>query len=223
VRRQYHLRGCRPLTPGERDYKHCLYAHLKFCTAPCIQNVTRDQYLDQVRAACDFLEGECHEMQERLGVEKCARLPSHRILKKASRIERFAGRHQPDDQQGKPFAIASPTACPSPLSRKKTSPNWDGCLGCGPTYSHRGLRYLEYQRHLCGRIACKFSERTTGPLQLSPIQNSNQFRGQDDFASISRGPVRRRYSRLFEELRPTTLLVKTNVTARLFITVFASG
>src|SRR5438876_5356997 len=69
VRRQYHLRGCRPLTPGERDYKHCLYAHLKFCTAPCIGNVNRDQYLEQVAAACDFLEGQCEEMQERLQEE----------------------------------------------------------------------------------------------------------------------------------------------------------
>src|SRR6516162_4740002 len=66
VRRQYHLRGCRPLTPNERDYRHCLYAHLKYCTAPCIANVTRDQYLDQIKAACDFLEGQCQEMQERL-------------------------------------------------------------------------------------------------------------------------------------------------------------
>src|SRR2546421_3336770 len=69
VRRQYHLRGCRPLTPNERDYKHCLYAHLKYCTAPCIANVTREQYLEQVQAACEFLEGQCQEMQERLGEE----------------------------------------------------------------------------------------------------------------------------------------------------------
>src|SRR5215469_5179301 len=69
VRRQYHLRGCRPLTPGERDYRHCLYAHLKYCTAPCIGNVNREQYLDQVRAACDFLEGQCEEMQEHLADE----------------------------------------------------------------------------------------------------------------------------------------------------------
>src|SRR5438874_7875304 len=69
VRRQYHLRGCRPLTPTERDYRHCLYAHLKYCTAPCIANVTRDQYLDQVNAACEFLEGQCLEMQERLGAD----------------------------------------------------------------------------------------------------------------------------------------------------------
>lgn len=69
VRRQYHLRGCRPLTPTERDYRHCLYAHLKYCTAPCIGNVTRDQYLEQVNAACDFLAGQCEEMQDSLESE----------------------------------------------------------------------------------------------------------------------------------------------------------
>ena len=66
VRRQFHLRGCRPLTPDERDYKHCLYGNLKFCTAPCIGNVTREQYLQQVFAAVDFLSGQCEEMQEQL-------------------------------------------------------------------------------------------------------------------------------------------------------------
>jgi excinuclease ABC subunit C len=69
VRRQFNLRGCRPFTPGEADYKHCLYAHLKYCTAPCINNVTREQYLDQVNAACDFLEGQCAEMKEQLEME----------------------------------------------------------------------------------------------------------------------------------------------------------
>src|SRR6266536_6225502 len=69
VRRQYHLRGCRPLTPTERDYKHCLYAHLIYCTAPCIGNVTREQYLDQVKAACDFLGGQCREMKDQLELE----------------------------------------------------------------------------------------------------------------------------------------------------------
>ncbi|HLZ53901.1 MAG TPA: UvrB/UvrC motif-containing protein [Verrucomicrobiae bacterium] len=69
VRRQFNLRGCRAFTPGEADYKHCLYGHLKYCTAPCIGNVTREQYLEQVRAACDFLEGQCAEMKEQLEVE----------------------------------------------------------------------------------------------------------------------------------------------------------
>jgi excinuclease ABC subunit C len=62
MRRQFNLRGCRPLTPTEADHKHCLYGNLKWCTAPCINNVTHDQYLDQVRAACDFLGGQCQEL-----------------------------------------------------------------------------------------------------------------------------------------------------------------
>lgn len=66
VRHKFNLRGCRPLTPTKADYKHCLYAHLKVCTAPCIGNVTREQYLMQVQAACDFLDGQCAEMAEQL-------------------------------------------------------------------------------------------------------------------------------------------------------------
>ena len=69
VRRQFNLRGCRPLTPNEQDYKHCLYGHLKFCTAPCIGNVTREQYLQQVEAACEFLSGQCDEMAGQLEAE----------------------------------------------------------------------------------------------------------------------------------------------------------
>ena len=69
VRKQFNLRGCRVFTPGAADYKHCLYAHLKYCTAPCISNVTREQYVEQVRAACEFLDGQCSEMKDQLEVE----------------------------------------------------------------------------------------------------------------------------------------------------------
>jgi excinuclease ABC subunit C len=66
VYQKFNLRGCRPLTPTEADYKHCLYAHLKICTAPCIGNVTLEQYQAQVLAACDFLDGECAGMLDEL-------------------------------------------------------------------------------------------------------------------------------------------------------------
>ena len=79
AQRQFNLRGCRVFTPGEADYKHCLYAHLKYCTAPCVGNVTREQYLEQVKAACNFLEGQCREMQEQLEGE----------MKKAARNQDF--------------------------------------------------------------------------------------------------------------------------------------
>jgi excinuclease ABC subunit C len=69
LRRQFNLRGCRVFTPGEADYKHCLYGHLQWCTAPCIGNVTREQYLQQVQAACDFMDGQCAELSGQLEAE----------------------------------------------------------------------------------------------------------------------------------------------------------
>jgi excinuclease ABC subunit C len=69
VRRTFNLRGCRPLTPTDADYKHCLYGHLKFCTAPCIGNVSHEQYLEQVKAACEFMDGQCDEIAAYLEAE----------------------------------------------------------------------------------------------------------------------------------------------------------
>jgi excinuclease ABC subunit C len=66
ARKQFLIRGCRVLTPGPADYKHCMYANLKFCTAPCIGNVTHEQYLAQVTAACDFMGGQCETLVEQL-------------------------------------------------------------------------------------------------------------------------------------------------------------
>lgn len=69
MRRKFHLRGCRPMTPGAADHKHCLYGNLKHCTAPCIGNVTRDEYLAQVRAGIEFLEGQTDELCAELEAE----------------------------------------------------------------------------------------------------------------------------------------------------------
>src|SRR4051812_10953908 len=69
VRRKFNLRGCRPLTPTDVDYKHCLYGNLKFCTAPCINNVSREAYLLQIQAACEFLEGQSDEFERQLESE----------------------------------------------------------------------------------------------------------------------------------------------------------
>ncbi len=69
MRRRFHLRGCRPLTPTEADYKHCLYGNLKHCTAPCIGNVSREQYLAQVHAGIEFLAGQTGELRAELEAE----------------------------------------------------------------------------------------------------------------------------------------------------------
>src|ERR1700744_1695845 len=83
ARKQFNLRGCRVFTPGEADYKHCLYAHLKYCTAPCVGNVTREQYLEQVLAACNFIENQCVETKDLLEAEMKKAAAAHEFEKAA--------------------------------------------------------------------------------------------------------------------------------------------
>jgi len=42
---------------------------LKHCTAPCIGNVTREDYLAQVRAGIEFLQGQADELRSELELE----------------------------------------------------------------------------------------------------------------------------------------------------------
>ncbi len=83
ARKQFNLRGCRAFTPGEADYRHCLYAHLKYCTAPCVGNVTREQYLEQVLAACNFIENQSVETKDQLEAEMKKAAAAHNFEKAA--------------------------------------------------------------------------------------------------------------------------------------------
>jgi excinuclease ABC subunit C len=196
VRRQFHLRGCRPLTPNERDYKHCLYAHLRYCTAPCIANVTRDQYLDQVKAACDFLEGQCEEMQEQLAVEmqkasaaqdyeKAAQLRDlladlRRTTKKVNRFERV------------------PYSLPQAIDPERDLSELAQVLGLpAPPERIEGFDISNISGTF--KVASLVSFRRGRPDRA----NYRKFRiktveGQDDFASIAE-VVRRRYTRVLNE------------------------
>jgi len=198
VRRQYHLRGCRPLTPNERDYKHCLYAHLKYCTAPCIANVTREQYLEQVTAACEFLEGQCEEMQERLGeemkkaaaaqeYEKAAELRDlladlRRTTKKVNRFERL------------------PYSLPLAIDPDRDLAELGQVLGLsGAPERIEGFDISNISGTF--KVASLVSFRRGRPDRA----NYRKFRiktveGQDDFASVAE-VVRRRYSRLLNEAK----------------------
>ena len=66
ARHNFNLRGCKPLKPGENDYRHCLYGHIEVCSAPCVGKVSLRQYRAQVENACDFLDGHCSGILENL-------------------------------------------------------------------------------------------------------------------------------------------------------------
>ena len=199
VRRQFNLRGCRVFTPGEADYKHCLYAHLKYCTAPCVGNVTRDQYLDQVKAACDFLEGQCREMQDQLETEMKKAAVAQDFEKAASlrdmlrdlknttrRTEKFAripytlpGNLQPQSDLTELAAALDLPAPPQRIEAFDIS-NISGTFAVASLVSFKNGRpdRANYRRFKIKTIT-----------------------GQDDFASMAE-VVRRRYSRLLNESAP---------------------
>lgn len=62
MRKTFGIRACRPHEPGEQDFRHCLDAVIKNCSAPCVGRITREDYLLRVEKACAFLEGASQEM-----------------------------------------------------------------------------------------------------------------------------------------------------------------
>ena len=62
MRDKFGLRSCRPLLPGEIDFRHCLAPVIKNCPAPCIGRISREDYRSRVVAAAEFLEGRSREM-----------------------------------------------------------------------------------------------------------------------------------------------------------------
>ncbi len=61
VTREFGLRSCKPMNPGETDYKHCSNEIIRNCCAPCVGKVTREEYLARVEQACAVLEGKGQE------------------------------------------------------------------------------------------------------------------------------------------------------------------
>jgi excinuclease ABC subunit C len=196
ARRQFNLRGCRVFTPGEADYKHCLYAHLKYCTAPCVGNVTREQYLEQVNAACNFLEGQSREMQGDLEVEMKKAAAAHEYERAADlrdlirdlkdtwkKTEKFAR-----VPYNLPLAI-NPQSDLVELARILDLP--------APPQRIEGFDISNISGTFA--VASLVSFKNGRPDRA----NYRRFKiktvtGQDDFASIAE-VVRRRYSRLLNE------------------------
>jgi excinuclease ABC subunit C len=57
----------------------CLNYYIGTCTAPCIQNASKDEYMEQVRGASEFLKGETGSIQKKLEIE----------MKEASRGQKY--------------------------------------------------------------------------------------------------------------------------------------
>ncbi len=198
VTRQFNLRGCRVFTPGEADYKHCLYAHLKYCTAPCVNNVTHEQYREQVRAACDFLDGQCHEMKDQIEVEM-RKAAAAQNYEKAADLRDMISDLERTTKRTEKFARV-PYSLPLSADPERDLKELAAVLGMS-TLPHRIEGFDISNISGTFAVASLVSFKNGRPDRA----NYRRFKiktvtGQDDFASMAE-VVRRRYSRLLKEAR----------------------
>jgi len=196
ARRKFNLRGCRPLTPGEEDYKHCLYGHLKYCTAPCIGNVSRDDYRLQVVAACEFLAGQTGEIEQELQgqMEKAA---ASEDFEKAAQFRDALTDLRRTTQKTKKFP-RMPYTLPVALEPHRDLAELARALNL-PANPMRIEGFDISNISGTFAVASMVSFRDGKPDR----SNYRRFRmktvtGQDDFACMAE-TVRRRYSRLLRE------------------------
>jgi excinuclease ABC subunit C len=196
MRRQFNLRGCRPLTPTDADYKHCLYGHLKFCTAPCVGNVTHEQYKEQVLAACEFLSGQCEEMVEHIDGE----------MRKAALNQEYEKAAELRD------ALTAMRRTTQKTTRFERTP-WNLPVSVMPERDNVELAKvlslpappLRIEGFDISNISGTFAVASIVSFKNGRPDRANYRRmkmktvvGQDDFACVAEA-VRRRYSRLLRE------------------------
>ena len=204
ARKQFNLRGCRVFTPGPADYKHCLYGHLKHCTAPCVGNVTREQYLEQVTAACHFLEGRCREMQGQLEAEMKKAAAAHQFERAAELRDLIRDLNDTWKKTDK-FARV-PYTLPLSLHPENDLVELATILGLpAPPQRIEGFDISNISGTFA--VASLVSFKNGRPDRA----NYRRFKiktveGQDDFASMAE-VVGRRYGRLKRESKPMPDLI----------------
>jgi excinuclease ABC subunit C len=201
MRRQFNLRGCRPLTPTEADYKHCLYGHLKFCTAPCVGNVTQEQYKEQVLAACEFLSGQCEEMETHLDAEMRKAALSQDYEKAAELRDTLAAMRRTTAKTTR--FERTPWNLPVAVMPERDNVELGKVLGLAATP-------VRIEGFDISNISGTFAVASIVSFKNGRPDRANYRRmkiktveGQDDFACMAEA-VRRRYSRLLREANGET-------------------
>ena len=202
MNRTFGLRTCRPMVPGEQDYKHCNDDVIRNCSAPCIGEVDEAQYMQRIEQACAFLDGDSKEhlaeiesqmikASEQQDFEKAARYRDmiDNLKKTLGPMRSFTrGRGLPMNKRGANIKPLEDVAELQEALGMDTPPLVMECFdisNISNTYS----------------VASMVRFKDGSPDN----QNYRRYRiktvkGQDDFASMAE-VVRRRYSRILLEGR----------------------
>jgi len=197
LNREFGLRSCRPLNPGENDYRHCHNDIIKNCAAPCIGRVTREEYLARVEQASDFLQGHSRDLVTSIEEEMreaAASLDFERAAELRDMISNLQQTLKPTRQfrrRGVPGQAIDTSADVAELGE---------ILGLGSPPAV--MECFDISNISSNHIVASMVRFRNG---LPDNANYRRYRiktvsGQDDFASMAE-VIRRRYSRILLEAR----------------------
>ena len=196
LNRSFGLRVCRPVNPGEADYKHCNADIIRNCSAPCIARITREAYLAKIEEACLVLEGKGkREVFDKL-LEEMTAAAGNLDFEKAANLRDILQNLEKTLSPTRQFArgrgvqtTVKPTEDLAELGEELHL--------SGPP---RVMECFDISNVSSNHIVASMVRFTDGKPDN---QNYRRYRirtveGQDDFASMAE-VIRRRYSRILME------------------------
>jgi excinuclease ABC subunit C len=199
LHRKLGLRACRPLVPDENDYRHCHNDIIRNCSAPCIGRITRDDYMQRVQQACDFLDGRAREHLKEIEADMLA-AAAELDFERAADLRDMLGdfkktMHSATGRKFKRRGVPGPAVKPL-----------DDIAELGEVLRlHRPPRVMEcfdISNISSNHIVASMVRFRDGQAETSSYRRYRirTVKGQNDFASMAE-VVRRRYSFILQEGR----------------------
>jgi len=194
---EFRLRACRPMRPGEKDYKHCHNDIIQRCSAPCIGKITSEEYLAKIEEACEFLRGHSKDLLKNIEedmIEASEALDFERAAELRDMIENIKITLKPTRQfkrRGVPGKAINPENDVEELREYLD-------LGRSPTV----MECFDISNISDNHIVASMVRFRNGVADNSNYRRYRikTVKGQDDFASMAE-VIRRRYSRILLEAR----------------------
>jgi excinuclease ABC subunit C len=194
LRKQFGIRPCRHLEPGEREFKHCLDHAIKNCTAPCVGRISIEDYRRRMEEACAVLEGKSREMTETLEAEM-EKAAERLDFEKAASLRDLLNDLR---ETSKPMRRFTRKSLPSGIRPAEDLAELRDALGLPRIPA--SMECFDISNISDNHIVASMVRFREG---VPDRENYRRYRitstmGQDDFASMAE-VIRRRYSRLLRQ------------------------
>jgi len=198
INRDFGLRTCRPLEPGEKDYQHCSDDVIRNCSAPCIGRVSREEYRQRVEEVCKMLGGRAKDMLKSLEKEMskaAAKLDFEKAAQYRDMIDNLKKTVEPTRKftrgRGVPSSVINPLEDVKELQeilKMEAAPLVMECFD---------ISNISTTHCVASMVRFKNGVPDNANYRRYRIRS---VEGQNDFASMAE-VVRRRYSRILLETR----------------------